>query len=111
MLFCPKCGSMMSPKEEKGKRYFACSCGYTTKNAAQTSAPKTTIKEVVRDVKKEAVAVVTEGDTTLPLTDEQCPKCKHPRAFWWTKQMRASDEPETKFLKCESCKYSWRDRN
>ena len=60
---------------------------------------------------KKDVAVMNEGDTTLPLTDEVCPQCKHHRAFWWTKQMRASDEPETKFLKCEKCKYTWRDKS
>jgi DNA-directed RNA polymerase subunit M len=110
MLFCPKCGSMMSPREEKGKKYFACSCGYNTKNAG-AAAPKATLKEVMKGSRKEKVAVVSDADTTLPLTEEQCPRCKHPHAFWWTKQMRASDEPETKFLKCEKCKYVWRDRN
>ncbi len=108
MLFCPKCGSMMSPKEEKGKKFFACSCGNTTKNS--TAAP-TTIKETKKASKADQDQIVSGDDFTLPLTEEPCPICKHPRAFWWTKQMRASDEPETKFLKCEKCKHTWRDKN
>jgi transcription factor S len=106
MLFCPKCGSLLTPKEEKGKKYLLCSCGYNSKKAGTTTS---VIKEVIKDQKE--VEVVSEGDMTLPITDERCPQCKHPRAFWWTKQMRASDEPETKFLKCEKCKYTWRDRS
>src|SRR5690242_1433707 len=108
MLFCPKCGSLMSPKEEKGKKFFVCSCGYNTKSAATTKP--SVLKEVVK-TKKDTYEVMSDTDQTLPLTDEQCPHCKHPRAYWWTKQMRASDEPETKFLKCEKCKYTWRDRS
>ena len=65
------------------------------------------IKETVD--KKPDIEVVSEDPSTLPLTDETCPECGHEKAFWWTKQMRASDEPETKFLKCEKCKHTWRD--
>jgi transcription factor S len=107
MFFCPKCGSLMSPKEEKGKKYLLCSCGYSTKNAATPA--KNVIKERVE--KKKDVEIMSENDTTLPLTEEICPNCGHNKAFWWTKQMRASDEPETKFLKCEKCKHTWRDKS
>ncbi len=108
MFFCPKCGSLMSPKEEKGKKYLLCSCGYNTKKAAPE---KSSIKEVVKGKKAEDFSVRSEQDTTLPLTEEQCPSCGHGKAYWWTKQMRASDEPETKFLKCEKCGHTWRDRS
>jgi DNA-directed RNA polymerase subunit M len=100
---------MMHPKEEKGKKFFACSCGYSDKKAGLTQ--QKVIKETVKDVKGEKVELVSEQDTTLPITEEVCPNCGHGRAYWWTKQMRASDEPETKFLKCEKCKTTWRDRN
>lgn len=108
MFFCPKCGSLMTPKEEKGKKYLLCSCGYNTKKAAPE---KNTIKEVVKGKKANNFDVRSETDTTLPLTEEKCPQCGHHHAFWWTKQMRASDEPETKFLKCEKCSYTWRDKS
>jgi DNA-directed RNA polymerase subunit M len=98
----------MAPKDDKGKKYFQCSCGHNTKKAAPTT---TVLKESVKAKRSDEYTVVNENDTTLPLTEEQCPQCKHLRAFWWTKQMRSSDEPETKFLKCEKCKYTWRDRS
>jgi len=53
--------------------------------------------------------IVSEEDATLPTTEAHCPKCKNDEAQWWAKQMRASDEPETKFLKCTKCKHTWRD--
>jgi len=104
MLFCPKCGAMMTPKQDKGKRILACSCGYTDRKVESTA-----VKEVAPS-KRQAGAVVTDDNPALPLTDETCPTCGHDRAFWWTKQTRASDEPETKFLKCEKCKHTWRER-
>ena len=30
MLFCPKCGSILRPKEKTGKKLLWCSCGFTT---------------------------------------------------------------------------------
>lgn len=104
MMFCPKCGSIMQPKQEKGKKVLACSCGYVKKTGGES-----VVKEVVQQAK--SVEVVSDEPTTLPLTEEYCPKCGHDQAYWWTKQMRASDEPETKFLQCEKCKYTWRDRS
>jgi len=98
----------MAPKDEKGKKYLACSCGYNTKKAETQSS---VIKEVLKERKGDTVAIVNETDAALPITEERCPKCKHNRAYWWTKQTRASDEPETRFLKCEKCKTTWRERN
>ena len=97
----------MSPKEEKGKKYFICSCGNNTKSA---SAQKPSVIKEKGEAKKD-YSIMSETDTTLPSTEEVCPECGHGKAFWWTKQMRASDEPETKFLRCEKCKHTWRDRS
>jgi DNA-directed RNA polymerase subunit M len=95
----------MTPKDEKGKKILVCACGHSNKGAASKSSVITEKATVKRDL-----YVMSETDTTLPLTEEICPECGHGHAFWWTKQMRASDEPETKFLRCEKCKHTWRDR-
>lgn len=104
MLFCPKCGSMMTPKKEKGKKVLACSCGYTNK---KISKEESHMKEVVKSTGK--VEIVDEDNSPHPTTETTCPKCSHDEAYWWTKQTRASDEPETKFLKCTKCKHTWRE--
>jgi len=101
-MFCPKCGSVLFPKNEKGKKVFKCSCGYSDK---KMEAPKLTEKVTNED---EFPVVDTEVET-LPLTEAECPKCGHDKAYFWTMQTRASDEPETKFFKCEKCKNIWRD--
>ena len=102
MLFCPKCGGIMLPKQEKNKKVMVCSkCG--TKHHLEEH----TIKETV--AKSDDVPVIDKEIETLPLTDAICPKCGHKKAFYWTRQMRALDEPETKFFKCEKCKNIWRD--
>jgi transcription factor S len=105
MLFCPKCGSLLRPKTEKNKRVLFCSCGFTSKETEGAE-----IKEIVNKKDREVEIVSEEqDDAVLPLTDEECPKCKHKKAYYRLQQTRSSDEPETKFFKCEKCKYQWRD--
>ena len=103
IMFCPKCGSLLKPKTEKKKKVLACSCGFATKDLSSAE-----IKETVkRD--NTVVAIVKEDDSSLPETDARCPECGNEKAFYWTQQTRAGDEPETKFLKCKKCKHIWRD--
>ena len=105
MLFCPKCGSLLRPEKKGNKKIMACSCGFKSEEAESI-----TIKETVEKEKK--IEVVEEDkDTAYPLVDQECPKCKHKKAYFWEIQTRASDEPATKFFKCEKCKHTWRDYN
>ena len=43
--------------------------------------------------------------------DEECPKCSHPRASFYTMQLRSADEGATVFYECLSCGYKWRQNN
>lgn len=100
-MFCPKCGSLLRPKKEDDKVVMVCpSCGYR-------STEKMELKEKVK--KEQAIAVVEKEVETLPLVEERCPKCSFDKAYFWTKQTRASDEPETRFYRCQRCKHVWRD--
>ena len=103
MLFCPKCGAILKPKQEKGKRVLACSCGYTNRKE------KATISE--KAAEKEQIQVVSEDDRKLPTTEVECPECGHGLAGYWTVQTRAGDEAETRFMKCLGCGHTWRDAN
>lgn len=105
MMFCPKCGSLLKPKNEKGKSILACSCGYSLKPKEEVS-----VKEEMKG-KEQSIEIVSDNDKTLPVTDAECSKCKNKKAYFWLIQTRAGDEPETKFLKCTSCKHTWRDYN
>ena len=102
MMFCPKCGSLLKTKQQKNKPIQFCSCGYSTEIKEATN-----IKEKIE--KKDDVIEVVENTEVNPLTDEDCPKCGHSKAYWWTQQTRAGDESDTKFFKCEKCKHTWRD--
>lgn len=105
-MFCPKCGSLLLPKrDKKKKKVMACSCGYVEKEGGSITLKE----EVVRDDKELEIVDDSLEENSLPLTEAECPKCKHMQAHYYTMQTRASDEPETKFLICEKCKYKWRD--
>ncbi|MCK5282973.1 MAG: transcription factor S [Nanoarchaeota archaeon] len=105
-MFCPKCGSILMPKREGGKRVLACSCGYKSKEVE-----KATIKEEKIEKTKEVEIIEHSAIETLPKMDAECPECGHKKAYFWLVQTRASDEPETKFLKCIKCGHTWRDYN
>ena len=102
-MFCPKCGTILLPKKDGNKRILACSCGYKNKDSSQV-----TIKEEKLERQKD-IEVIDKKHETLPVMDADCPKCGHKKAYFWLMQTRASDEPETKFLKCVSCNHTWRD--
>ena len=92
----------MIPKNEKSKTVMTCSCGYKSKDGEGKK-----LSEKVE--KKKEIEVVEKDVEVLPLIDEECPKCGHGKARFWTVQTRAGDEGDTKFFKCEKCKHVWRD--
>lgn len=102
-MFCPKCGSILLPSKENGKTVMKCGrCGYEEKES------KIQLKE--KPVEKKADVVVIDKEVeTHPIVEAECPKCHNDKAYFWTQQTRASDEPETKFYKCTKCKHIWRD--
>ena len=105
MMFCPKCGSILLPKMGKNKKkVLACSCGYTNKD---TDSIK--MREKVAKAKEIEIVDEDVDIKILPKVNEECPKCKHDTAYFWTLQTRAGDEPETRFFKCEKCKHTWRE--
>jgi len=99
-MFCPKCKALMYPKGD----IFLCSkCGFKKKKAGKNI--------VVSEQTKKEVTIVEEKDEidVLPKIRVTCPKCDNKEAFWILRQMRGSDEPETRFFTCTKCKYRWRE--
>ncbi len=91
----------MFPKEEKGKKFLACKCGYSNRKV------KSEMKEEVAD--EEEIRIVDSDETTNPIVDADCPDCGPTQAEFWSIQTRASDEPETQFYKCQKCKKTWKE--
>lgn len=95
MEFCPKCGSLLVKKKTK----FGCPrCNYMAK---ETMTLKT--KEEVNESRPVAVVKEKQGEIH-PITDHVCRRCKNDKAYFWIRQMRAGDEPESKFYQCTKCK-------
>ena len=102
MMFCPKCGIILLPKKDN-KKELSCSCGYSTKKKEDLI-----LKEKMIYQKKDKIEVVDKKIETLPKEKEECPKCGHNEAYFWTVQTRSSDEAETRFFKCTKCDHTWR---
>ncbi len=103
-MFCPKCGSILRPKEKAGKKVLFCNCGFSkTPDAGETSVE---LREVVKGAKKIEVVENVETNPKIKIT---CEKCNNKVAYYWTQQTRGADEPETRFFKCTKCNYTWRE--
>jgi transcription factor S len=100
MMFCPKCKGLMYPQKDQS---VCKKCGYSEKKKkAMVVVSKRKTKEMTVIENKEATNV-------LPKTKVVCPKCAHNEAYWILRQMRGSDEPESRFYTCTSCGYKWRE--
>lgn len=100
MEFCQRCSSILTLKDN---RTVCPNCGLKSKKKAKIAS-----SEKIEE--KEQVAVISEGaeDSSYPIVEMKCPKCKNKEAYFWTLQTRAGDESETKFYKCKKCKNTWR---
>lgn len=100
--FCEKCGAIIVGK--KGEKVKCPACG-------KSSEAKTEVKLSEKVKKKEEVEVINSNKTPEihPTTEAECPQCGCTEAYYWTKQTRAGDEPETQFFKCTECAHQWRD--
>jgi len=99
-MFCPKCKALMYPQEE----HFVCNkCGFKQKKKGKNI--------VVDKQKKKDLTFIEDKDKTnvLPKTRIKCPKCSNNEAFWILRQMRGSDEPESRFYTCTKCGHTWRE--
>jgi len=94
MEFCPKCGAILMMKKTKA----GCPrCNYIAKGKVDMQ-----IKEAVNQ--RAPVAVVDEKTSNVnPVTSWDCKKCGSKKAYFWLRQMRSGDEPESKFYKCVKC--------
>lgn len=99
-MFCPKCKGLMYPHKDHS---ICRKCGYTEKKKeAMVVVSKRKTKEMTVIENKEATNV-------LPKTTAVCPKCAHDEAYWILRQMRGSDEPESRFYTCTKCGHKWRE--
>jgi len=105
MEFCPKCGTMMAPKEVEGKRILVCpSCG-ATKDIGD-SKEKYVLSE--KSPGKDSVVVVKDEVVPFPIIKATCSRCGNTEAYYYAVQTRGGDEAETVYLTCTKCKHVWK---
>ncbi|XP_026275170.2 DNA-directed RNA polymerase III subunit RPC10 [Frankliniella occidentalis] len=107
LLFCPCCSNSLTAAEGSRRFNFVChTCPFKygiTKLVSKKTYPK--LKEL------DDVLGGSAAWANVDATDERCPKCSHPRAYFMQIQTRSADEPMTTFYKCcnHECAHRWRD--
>lgn len=101
-MFCKKCGSILKPITEEGKRVF--SCGKCNKTQEVTEIKM--FKESIEETKE---MEVIEDKEMHPKIRAECEKCGNDIAYYWSQQTRSADEPPTRFFRCTKCKFTWRE--
>ncbi len=114
MVFCPKCGSVMYPREVNGKWELFCPrCGYTMPLEDESILEAYRVRRRVTHSPKEKIIVVDKDQvpaTAVLLKGQvRCPKCGSDEVYFWMMQTRAADEPPTRFYRCKRCGYTWRE--
>ncbi len=118
MIFCPKCGSILRPKEKAGKKIMWCSCGFTSNLEEETPKEEKILEEVEEDIEEDKTEKIEEKPRSIEIAERiethpkikaDCEKCGNKEAYYWTQQTRGADEPETRFFKCSKCEYTWRE--
>jgi DNA-directed RNA polymerase subunit M len=101
-MFCNECGGLVLPKEG----VLVCArCG-----SESAVKDKASLTRVEKGKKKNNVLILDDQDiSTLPVTRAECSECNNMDAYWWLIQTRRADEPETRFLRCTKCKFTWRE--
>ena len=93
-MFCPECKSMLM---SSGGQLKCRKCGYVRK--IESSERMTREK---KRTENEITIVDDEDDKvkTMPTIQIKCPKCENNLAIWWLRQLRAADESEVRFFRC-----------
>lgn len=100
MEFCPDCGAMLLPNDNKLK----CSCGYTKDLASDNN--DYSVSQKVEG--KQGVVNMGEVEVMRSQITEVCPECGHDKAYYELKQTRSADEAPTRIFTCAKCKHTWR---
>ena len=110
MRFCPKCESMLTPKQRNKKSItLVCPrCGYKT-HSKVNEEEQFHLKSHIRHKSSDKIVIADEAIQNLPSAKVECPKCQHGKAFTWELQTRSSDEPTTIFFRCQECGHTWRE--
>ncbi|KAL3283787.1 hypothetical protein HHI36_017957 [Cryptolaemus montrouzieri] len=108
VAFCPLCGNTLFLEESvESQMLFSCrTCPiFFPIKKPITNRSYYKLKEI------DDVLGGEEAWKNVDSTEERCPKCSHPRAYFMQIQTRSADEPMTTFYRCcnPDCHHNWRE--
>ena len=108
-LFCQHCGTFLDLKKPGNVTCSGCDQVTTFSNGQTLMASHAIVKfpehKAWMDKLKTKTSVELQSKIGAQRAEvsEECPKCKFPKMFFWTQQLRSADEGQTVFYECGSC--------
>ena len=108
-LFCQHCGTFLDLKKPGNAVCSGCDQVTTFANGQTLMASHALVKfpehKAWMDKLKTKSAAIEHSKIGAQRAEvsEECPKCKFPKMFFWTQQLRSADEGQTVFYECGSC--------
>ncbi|KAG1857099.1 hypothetical protein F4604DRAFT_1894165 [Suillus subluteus] len=123
LIFCPHCGTLLSPPKDDEKTVICEQCSYEEPASSYENIEITTrshpdaFPSALRQ-KRKTQTKVHQGKV-LPKVSEKCPACGHLEAYYEEKQARKTyahpphfvDPVSSIVVQCVSCKHGWRVNN
>jgi DNA-directed RNA polymerase subunit M len=108
MKFCPKCGSLLTPKKVDGEKVLYCRSCDEYQEIGDSGKDYVISDEFENKDGDENVVLVKDEIVPFPVTKATCKKCGNTRAYYYSVQTRGGDEAETVYLTCTKCKHVWK---
>ena len=108
MLFCPVCSNLLLVERGRageGLRFSCPTCPYV-------HPVRTRIERAVQRLPRKQVDDVLGGEAAWRLAEQTtaaCPRCAHPKAYFFQMQTRSADEPMSVFYRCVECAHQWKE--
>ena len=112
MWFCPLDGTLLqvrhiehTSEQEPSGHFYCMTCPYSCPIKSMVTKKTFPFRKAVDDILGGA-----EAWDNVDRTQENCPKCNHPEAYFMQIQIRSADEPMSVFYKCVSCGHQWNEK-
>lgn len=113
--FCPKCKNLIMVRVNGighcSNCKFQCPGDDLVRKETVATSERGVPQRWLESAEEKKKRLKKKDEADQATVSEQCPKCNHDRASFYTMQLRSADEGQTVFYTCLKCDHKWRVNN